>query len=129
MSGNSSHCCQSSILGRGLPAILSNTSLLHTVSSCPPNCRVSITTTTPNTVRFNLSVVEPTEGQEAAWSSDAVSKLLVRSPEQQHSHHPELLGIQILRPAPRQTEPETLALAQSSGLQQALQGLVRLARI
>lgn len=124
MSSNSFHCCQSSILGLGLPAILSNTSLLHSVSSCPPNCRVSIAKTTPNTVPFNLSVVEPIEGQEAADS-----ELLVWSPDQQHPHHPELFGIQILRPAPRPTEPETLALAQSSGLQQALQGIVRLARV
>lgn len=116
MSSNSSHCCQSSILGLGLPEILSNTSLLHSVSSCPPYCRVSIAKTTPNIVPFNLSVVEPIEGQVAAWSSDADRKLLVRSPDQEHPHHPKLLGRQMLRPAPRPTEPETLALAQSSGL-------------
>lgn len=38
------------------------------MSSCPPKCSVQ---TAPNTVSFNISVVEPTAGREAAWSSGA----------------------------------------------------------
>lgn len=82
------------------------------MSSYPPNSRVTIAKTTPNTVAFNIPVIESIEGRVATWSSDADNEFLVRSPDQQHPYNLAVLEMLVPQPYPRPTEPETLALAQ-----------------
>ena len=82
------------------------------MSSCPPNSRVTIAKTTPNTVPFNMPVVKPIEGRVAVWSSNADNEFLVGSPDQQHPYNLAMLEMLVPRSCPRPTEPETLALAQ-----------------